>query len=154
MFLYFTGINRISSSINDDQVRLVQSADRDSIDSTLRLKEQAYRMNEAILRRDLPSFAQALACGWENKRKLAQSVSNSHIDEIDQTAISLGAAAGKVSGGSGGGIIMYSCDGDQKPCIRDGLSKLGGEWAGFPSQPRRDGIIVVFCKRESPVGGA
>ena len=89
-------------------------------------------MKEAILKGDIASYANILGSSWENKKLMARSISNNHIDSIVKRTLKAGAIAGKVSGAGGGGFIMFVIDPTKKIDIINSLKE------------NNDGEIVPF----------
>ena len=67
-------------------------------------------MKDYLLKGDVIKFAKALGKEWENKKKMAASISNKNIEKIYEAAIKSGAYGGKVSGAGGGGFMFFSID--------------------------------------------
>lgn len=72
-----------------------------------KIKQSAKDMKLAILKGDIDGFADILREGWENKKKMANNITNPIIQEAMDVAMAAGAKAGKVSGAGGGGFIMF-----------------------------------------------
>ena len=77
--------------------------------------------------------------GWEIKRTLANSISNSELDEIYKKARTLGATGGKVLGAGGGGFFLFSCS---KPKQKDLIANLGLKC--IPIRFDHGGATVVY----------
>ncbi len=71
------------------------------------LKADAFQMKEWLLKGDFDNFATSMREGWASKKRLADNVSNRHIDTIMEAAFDAGAKAGKVSGAGGGGFVTF-----------------------------------------------
>jgi len=126
LVLYFTGVSRESAKIIDEQARNVREGKNQSLEAMFRLKDEAVQMKEALLRGDLNRFASVMQSGWEAKKKMANSITNEKIDQIEKLASEHGARATKVSGAGGGGFMMFYCDpGDRLPLLR-ALAGAGG----------------------------
>jgi D-glycero-alpha-D-manno-heptose-7-phosphate kinase len=65
--------------------------------------------------------------GWENKKRSAKSVSNSHIDEIYAVAMNAGALAGKVSGAGGGGFMLFFVPTERRMDVIRVLNRFDGQ---------------------------
>lgn len=126
LVLYFTGVSRSSAKIIDEQVRNAKAGHGDSLDAMFRLKVEATQMKEALLRGDLPRFAAVMQSGWEAKKLMASSISNSAIDELEALAFANGAHAAKVSGAGGGGFMMFICNPAERVRLVRALSGAGG----------------------------
>ena len=71
------------------------------------LKEQAQQMKDALLRGQLDKIGEILHFGWQNKKQMAQSISNTYIDSVYTKAMETGATGGKISGAGGGGLCFF-----------------------------------------------
>jgi len=124
--LYFTGVSRSSASIIDEQVRNARERRTDSLEAMFRLKEEATQMKEALLRGDLGRFAAVMQSGWEAKKRMASSITNPMIDQIEALAFANGALATKVSGAGGGGFMIFVCDPADRVRLVNALAGAGG----------------------------
>jgi D-glycero-alpha-D-manno-heptose-7-phosphate kinase len=110
LVLFYTGLSRDSAEIINEQVQNVISRNELSLQAMHDLKAEALHMKEAILMGDLDAVAKAMCVSWEAKKRMAHRISNERINEIYDTALREGAAAGKVSGAGGGGYMMFMVD--------------------------------------------
>lgn len=131
LLLYFTATQRLSATIISEQVKNVNEKNTKSIDAMHNLKEQAQQMKEALLRGDLSRIGEILHFGWQNKKQMANSISNSLIDSIYQVALDNGAIGGKISGAGGGGFMFFHCPGTTKIKVATAIEKLGGKVQPF-----------------------
>ncbi|MCB5279949.1 MAG: kinase, partial [Candidatus Cloacimonetes bacterium] len=70
------------------------------------------------------------------KKQFSSNVSNRHIDEFYNVAISNGAIGGKVSGAGGGGFMYYICEYDKKAQVAQELQKQGVLITDFMFDPK------------------
>ena len=103
MLLYFTGKSRSSAAIIEEQKKNTSHGDNDAVEAMHKIKQSAKDMKLAILKGDIDGFADILREGWENKKKMANNITNPMIQEAMDVAMAAGAKAGKVSGAGGGG---------------------------------------------------
>ena len=127
LVLYHTATSRLSSAIIEQQTKNIMAGNEKSLEAMHKLKEQAIRMKEALLRGDLDKIGEILDFGWHYKKNLAEGVSNQFIDDLYSTAISAGATGGKISGAGGGGFIFFYCPGNTRHKVIDALQKFGGQ---------------------------
>ncbi|MEO6814519.1 MAG: dehydrogenase [Ginsengibacter sp.] len=127
LVLYFTSTSRESASIIDEQVKNVNNKNEKSIEAMHQLKAQAKRMKEALLQGRLNEFGEILDFGFQQKRLMAHNISNSHIEEIYESAKKAGATGGKISGAGGGGFMTFYCPGNTRHAVIAELKKFGGE---------------------------
>jgi len=131
MLLYYTGASRSSSAIIDEQKKNTSSGNITAIEAMHQIKESARDMKEMLLKGDIKTLASILGQQWENKKKMANSITNDKIDDVFRIAIEAGAVTGKVSGAGGGGFIMFIIDPVKKVQIVSALSKLDGRIVDF-----------------------
>ncbi|MCD6067563.1 MAG: dehydrogenase [Bacteroidetes bacterium] len=131
LLLYFTATQRFSAQIIDDQVKNVENKNALAIEAMHHMKEQAIMMKEHLLRGELDKIGEVLHFGWQNKKQMAQSISNQLIDSIYTTAIENGAAGGKISGAGGGGFMFFYCPGVTKVKVARSLEQFGGKVQAF-----------------------
>ena len=127
LLLYFTGSSRESAAIINEQVKNVTNQEQNSIEAMHQLKEQARVMKEALLKGELYKFGEILDFGFQQKRKMAANISNSHIEAVYNAAKAAGATGGKISGAGGGGFMIFYCPGNTRYAVIDALGKYGGE---------------------------
>lgn len=126
MVLYFTGASRSSAAIIDQQKKNTSSGNEKAIGAMHKIKQSAKDMKLALLKGDMKEFARILGEGWENKKKMADAITNPTIQEVFDVAIPAGALAGKVSGAGGGGFVMLMVEPTRKKKVVSALRKLNG----------------------------
>jgi len=126
LLLFYTGISRESAKIITEQSHNVSTGDQKAIEAMHGVKREALLMKECLLRGDFNGMVESMRQGWENKKCSAKTVSNSHIDEIYETAIASGALAGKVSGAGGGGFMMFFTPPDKRMNVIRSLNTFDG----------------------------
>jgi D-glycero-alpha-D-manno-heptose-7-phosphate kinase len=125
--LYYTETSRLSSKIIEAQSRNVISKNQKSIEAMHQLKKQAVLMKEAILKGELEKIGEILDFGWENKKQMAEGITNPMIDEIYSAAKAHGASGGKISGSGGGGFIFFYCPQNTRSKVVKALEAFGGQ---------------------------
>lgn len=126
IILYFTGASRSSAQIINEQKDNTSKGKNDAVEAMHRIKQSAIDMKLALLKGDMHRFAIILGEGWENKKRMASSITNPMIQEAFDVAIPAGALSGKVSGAGGGGFIMFMVDPTKKKDVINALGKLSG----------------------------
>jgi len=102
-----------------------------SIAAMHQLKEQARLMKEALLKGKLHEIGEVLNFGFQQKRLMAEGISNPLMDDIYETAIKAGATGGKISGAGGGGFMIFYCPGNSKYNVINSLEKFGGRHRSY-----------------------
>jgi D-glycero-alpha-D-manno-heptose-7-phosphate kinase len=131
LLLYFTDTRRLSAGIINEQVRNVKEKNTKSVDAMHRLKEQAQQMKETLLKGELTEIGEILNFGWQNKKLMANSISNSVIDQVYDKALENGATGGKISGAGGGGFMFFYCPAVTKVKVSRAIQALGGKVQPF-----------------------
>ena len=126
MVLYFTGASRSSAAIIEQQQKNTSSGNQNAIEAMHRIKQSAKDMKLALLKGDMNEFARILGQAWEDKKKMANAISNPMIQEVFDVAMSAGALARKVSGAGGGGFVMLMVEPTRKKEVVNALKKLNG----------------------------
>jgi D-glycero-alpha-D-manno-heptose-7-phosphate kinase len=126
LVLYYTSTSRESAKIIQQQSANVISKKETSIEAMHQLKQQSQMMKEALLKGRLNEFGEILDYGYQQKRKMAEGISNSLMEEIYETAKSAGASGGKISGAGGGGFMIFYCPGTTKYAVIKSLERFGG----------------------------
>ena len=124
--LYFTGRSRSSAAIIDEQKKNTSSGKTKSIEAMHRIKQSAIDMKLAVLKGDMNAFAAILGQAWEDKKKMADAITNPVIEEAFRVAKEAGAKAGKVSGAGGGGFIIFFVPPTRKQHVVEALKQLDG----------------------------
>src|SRR5687767_2986442 len=81
LVLYYTSTSRESAKIIEKQSRNVVDKNKSSIDAMHLLKQQAQMMKEALLKGRLHEFGEILDFGFQQKRQMAEGISNSTMEE-------------------------------------------------------------------------
>jgi len=127
LLLYYTATNRDSGKIIEQQAKNVEGKKESSIEAMHQLKHQAMMMKEALLKGRLNEIGEILDFGFQQKRKMAEGISNSLMEEIYESAKASGASGGKISGAGGGGFMIFYCPGNTKYAVMQSLEKFGGQ---------------------------
>ncbi len=131
MVLYFTGRSRSSAAIIAEQQKATRSGSTVAIEAMHRIKQSAIDMKLALLQGDMAAFARILGQAWEDKKKMADAITNPMIQEAFDVAMNAGAIAGKVSGAGGGGFMMLMVDPTRRVEVMEALSALPGKVVPF-----------------------
>lgn len=126
LVLYFTGRSRSSAAIIEQQKLRTSTGNHESISAMHNIKQSAVDMKLAVLKGDMTEFARVLGKAWEDKKKMADAISNPMIEEAFAVALSAGAKCGKVSGAGGGGFIMFMVEPTRRKALIEALDALPG----------------------------
>jgi D-glycero-alpha-D-manno-heptose-7-phosphate kinase len=105
--LFFTGYTRSASAILKDQDDRSKAKDGSVIDNLHFIKDLGRRSHAALIRGDLPRFAELMEEHWQEKKKRSGDMSNHKINEWHEIAMRNGGLGGKLIGAGGGGFLMF-----------------------------------------------
>jgi len=125
LMLFFTGVSRRSSTILRRQKRASEAGDGETLQRLEALKELGEEMRGVLERGDLEAFGELLHRSWQEKRGLAEGVTNTFLDECYQMARERGALGGKVTGAGGGGFLLLYCPLEWQGAVTEGLEGMG-----------------------------
>ncbi len=131
LLLFYTATTRESAGIIEKQRKNVTDKKEKSIEAMHQLKQQAQRMKEALLTGKLNMIGEILDFGFQQKRKMADGISNPLLEDIYETAKKAGATGGKISGAGGGGFMIFYCPGNAKYTVMQRLEKFGGQQRNY-----------------------
>jgi D-glycero-alpha-D-manno-heptose-7-phosphate kinase len=139
MMLFFTGFSRFASDFAEDQLRNMGRR-------KAQLKAIRAMVDEAanVLangRDSVHELGKLLHESWLLKRELADSVSNSQIDEIYEAGRAAGALGGKLLGAGGGGFMVFLVEPDRRDMVRARLKNLIHVEMGFDTEGSK---IVLY----------
>jgi D-glycero-alpha-D-manno-heptose-7-phosphate kinase len=137
--LFFTGITRSSGSILKEQKENIASR----LPILRKMKELARQAYNELESGNLDAMGALLNEGWELKKQMAGSISNSAIDKIYQTALRSGASGGKITGAGGGGFLLLYCQHEKQDAVREALNAF----QELPFRLEEDGTKVIFNYR-------
>ncbi len=121
LMLFYTGIKRTSSNIAESYACEIENKKRQ-----LRIVKDLLEESILILgsSQDITGFGELLHEYWQTKRSLSSKVSNSHVDEIYDQALSAGAIGGKLTGAGGGGFLLLFASPEKHKKIKEKLKKI------------------------------
>jgi len=139
LILCYTKQTRESAGIIDDQIGRIEKGDDEALRATHAIKALCIEMKSALLQGKLRTFGQLMHASWEEKKRIATRISNSHIDALYDEARKHGAIGGKILGAGGGGYLLVFVPFDKKHHIMRRLSDMGGQPVDFNFE--RDGAV-------------
>ena len=129
MLLCHTGITRKSGGILRRQIEGYRSGR--TVEVLTRIRDLAVEMKEALLTGDVLRFAEGLNAGWEEKRHLAEGITNERVDELYERAMKAGAIAGKLLGAGGGGYLLLFCPFTERDHVAEAMEETGARIVRF-----------------------
>ena len=107
LVMYYTGLTHNANKILSEQKKNIPQ--RDKTNNLIQMCELARQMKHSLECDDLSDFGSILHESWMKKKELAESISNSQIDNLYQCAMENGALGGKILGAGGGGFLLFYC---------------------------------------------
>ena len=123
VLLFYTGASRESASIIEEQSKNVETGNVPAIEAMHRIKQEALRMKEALLRGNFSLLHEVLRASWEAKKHMASRIVNDSIEEIYRRALEAGAHCARISGAGGGGFMFFLVDPMRKNHVTEALHK-------------------------------
>jgi D-glycero-alpha-D-manno-heptose-7-phosphate kinase len=127
LVICFSGISRSSEQIIEEQQRRMTLPSGNSLHSLHQLKRDAVGMKQALLRGEIGHMARVLNRSWEAKKRTAEGISTSAIEQLYETALGNGAQGGKVSGAGGGGFLMFIVPPERRTGVISALNAGGAQ---------------------------
>jgi D-glycero-alpha-D-manno-heptose-7-phosphate kinase len=121
----FAGEPRFSGASNWRMFRAYIDGDERCVRNISRIKQSALAMRESLMKGDLDAFGQLLGEEWENRKGLAEGVTNEDIDAMMARAAAAGAVSSKICGAGGGGSMISFCKPGAKTTVSDALRGAG-----------------------------
>ncbi len=123
LLLFFTGYSRSASVILKDQNEKSKKNDSAMLDNLHFTKELGYKSLAALESGNLEEFARLMDVHWQRKKARSTGMSNDHINEWYDYAMSHGALGGKLIGAGGGGFLMFYAG--EKARLRHAMREKG-----------------------------
>lgn len=127
LVICFSGQSRESAAIISQQVGGLQDLTPGTLTAMHEIKGHAFTMKAHALSGNFRAMADVLKESWLSKKRTAESISNSTVDQLLSVAMNTGAWGGKVSGAGGGGFIMLLTDPERRFGLIRTLNAAGGQ---------------------------
>jgi len=140
LVLSFAGAPRFSGATNWNIIRSYVEGATATVEAMGRIKQVAHTVREAIIARDWGGLAAALALEWENRRSLAEGVTNERVEAMMKAALDAGALANKLCGAGGGGCMISCVEPASRDAVEEALAAAGADV--LPLKIVTDGIKI------------
>jgi D-glycero-alpha-D-manno-heptose-7-phosphate kinase len=127
LILSFAGAPRFSGATNWDIIKGYVEGATATVEAMGRIKQVAHTVREAVIARDWDGLAAALALEWENRRSLAEGVTNERVEAMMEAALDAGALANKLCGAGGGGCMISFVEPTSRDVVEAALAAAGAE---------------------------
>ena len=131
LLLYFTGKSRTSADIINEQSENVRNRNEMALEAMHKVKEEAFRMKECLLRGDFQALHEVMRQSWDSKKRMASQITNEHIDRLYACAMNAGAHCARISGAGGGGFMMFLTDPIQNDQVAAALHAIHDGGAAY-----------------------
>lgn len=140
ILMFWTGHQRDSSSVLAEQ----KAKTPEKMDSLLSIRTHALQLQELLGSSccDLRVFGDILDESWQQKRRLASTITNSQIDTWYRRAQDAGAWGGKLCGAGGGGFLLFIVPPERQSAVRNALADL----KEVPVGPEAHGSQILFVE--------
>jgi len=135
LILAYVGGSHNSSEILEKQINNVKTNKVDSLEAMHEIKRLAIEMKNALVTGKLGKFGNLLDEAWQHKKKMADGITNEHIDKLYELAKKAGALGGKISGAGGGGFMFFFVDADKKYDVIKALTDSGSQIMNYSFEP-------------------
>ena len=122
LLLFFTGFPRTASDIAGEQIKITPQKTKELNKMKRFVYEACSVLNGSS--NDMNDFGKLLHESWMIKKELTDIISNSAIDDIYETALSVGALGGKLCGAGGGGFILFYVPLENQQKVKEKLKGL------------------------------
>lgn len=144
LLLFYTGIERRSLDILEDQKRDTAQAQAEVMDSLHATKRLGLDIKASLEAGDLTRFGELLDEHWQNKKRRSAKISDSRIDLLYELARDNGALGGKLMGAGGGGFFLFYCPSPPKRLLREVLAREGLREMAFDFDFEGAKVLVDF----------
>ncbi|MDR3724527.1 MAG: hypothetical protein P4K83_08590 [Terracidiphilus sp.] len=126
MLVFFLGTTRDASSVLKEQ----KENTKNNFETLKCMSDSVLEFRETLIHGDFQSSGEMLHDGWQMKKRLASTISNSNIDKLYEIGMSQGAWGGKILGAGGAGCLMMLVPPKRRRVIADALM-AGAQAEGF-----------------------
>lgn len=130
LLMFYTGDLRSASVILAEQGKNIVT-DSDKEKSQIIISKLTDELHKELISENIDALGPLLHENWEQKRKLASSITNPLIDEAYERAMSAGATGGKLLGAGGGGFLLFYVPEHRHNAVKNALSYLRYMEFGF-----------------------
>jgi D-glycero-alpha-D-manno-heptose-7-phosphate kinase len=142
LLLFYTGLTRDARDVLSKQK--VNTQDRRPV--LRQMCDIARELREVLTTgRDLNVFGRLLHAGWEAKKSLETSITNTQIDDYYARGLQAGALGGKLLGAGGGGFLLFFCEPHLQDRLREALAEM--KEVPFSLDPQGSKIVYIGSDR-------
>lgn len=136
LMLFFTGFQRNSSEIAQEQIREIPKNKK----QLGRMVEMVDEGIDILNGSNLDDFGKLLHESWMIKRSLSSKITNPEIDNIYKKGLEAGALGGKLLGAGSGGCMIFIVRSEDQDKVREKLKNL----VEIPFKFENEGSRIVY----------
>jgi D-glycero-alpha-D-manno-heptose-7-phosphate kinase len=141
IILFYLNKTRDASIILSEQNSNI-SLEKEKFNAMKKMRDITLQMKEELENNYIGNFGKMLHQNWVLKKGLANSISDSYIDEIYEKGLGAGASGGKILGAGGGGFILFYCEPEKQDLLREKLKEL----REFNTQFEKEGTKIIYSQ--------
>lgn len=142
LLVFFTGISHFSAGQNWQVVRRRLEGDPEVRGLLTGIARVAQELPEALEKGDFSGAGELVGREWGYRRHLADGITTPELDNLLDTARSLGAWGGKACGAGGGGCVVVLTPPERRERLAERLVQTGVEL--LPARP--SDLAVRICQ--------
>ena len=147
MMLFYTGVSRFASKIAGEQLKNFGNRTPELTRMREMVEEGANLLDQKI--NPVKEFGELLHEGWLLKKRLADTITNSEINEIYEKGLNAGAYGGKLLGAGGGGFLLFIAPKEKHFIIKEALPNLVHVSFKFDNDGSK---VIVYDPEDSDCG--
>lgn len=117
LMLFYTGVNRVSSTILSDQKHNIEKK-MDTINEIVKMVDRA---EKSLTAGYIDEWGHMLDEAWMLKKQMSNQISNTMLDEMYLAGKNAGALGGKILGAGGGGFLLLYVTKDKQDMVKAAL---------------------------------
>lgn len=135
LLVMYSGAERPAKLVLSEQGERLQRSDATSLAGMHRIKALGHEVYDLLVRGQVDRYGELLHEHWEHKRRLANKMTDSLLDEHYAVARQAGAIGGKLIGAGGGGFFMLYVRHDARARVQQALTARGQRAQPFRFEP-------------------
>jgi D-glycero-alpha-D-manno-heptose-7-phosphate kinase len=145
LILAYIGKRERSGELLEEQKKSYSLQEKiDCLDS---LKQNVYKMCDALEEEDFEQFGKLISDSWEKKVKLNPNITTPRIEELRKLALKNGAIGARNMGAGRGGHMIFLCEPNKEHIVAKKLEQAGAKIIDFTFD--HEGLVTWDAKKES-----